>query len=55
MPNPRVNINYNCGCGYKCISFTEAEKHVEESGHSIDVSGKIVGQKKARIILVVEK
>jgi hypothetical protein len=43
-----ASINYNCGCGYKTVKYTEAADHVEKTGHSIDVSGKLIGEKKAK-------
>jgi hypothetical protein len=48
----KANISYNCGCGYKTTQYSDAEKHVTETGHMVDVSGKISGEKKKKVLPV---
>ena len=48
-------IKYNCGCGFKTNSYTEAAKHTADTGHSVDVSGKIAGKKKRKILPAISE
>ena len=37
----KSTVRYNCGCGYTCTNPLEAALHVDSTGHTMDVLGKI--------------
>jgi len=38
----RVYLKASCGCGFTTEDMEKAKKHVAETGHKMDVFGKIV-------------
>jgi hypothetical protein len=38
----RVHLKASCGCGFTTEDIEKAKKHVAETGHKMDVFGKIV-------------
>jgi hypothetical protein len=41
MGQSKIDIQYQCGCGYKSISASEAVKHAETKHHSLTILGRI--------------
>ncbi len=37
----RTVVRIKCGCGYQTSNPLEAEQHVRDTGHKMDVSGKV--------------
>jgi hypothetical protein len=37
----RANIRFNCGCGFKCGEALVAMSHVDDTGHSMEVNGRV--------------
>ena len=42
----KVQVSHNCGCGYKTENIAEAVLHSDSSGHSLDVVGRIIKDRK---------
>ena len=36
-----LQLNFNCGCGFRSTDVTESESHTMSTGHQITVSGTI--------------
>jgi len=44
----RVNLSFNCGCGFKCPTLEEAVKHSDEKQHTLTAAGTVSKNKKVR-------
>jgi hypothetical protein len=39
MLKARMDTVYNCGCGFKCKVWKDAQHHIEQTGHTMTMIG----------------
>lgn len=44
-----VSLTVWCGCGHRALTIEEAVAHSEATGHSLDITGRVVGVRKPRL------
>ena len=37
----KFKVNFHCGCGYNCRKQSDAEDHVEKTGHTMGILGEV--------------
>lgn len=45
----KVNISYNCGCGFSTENLAEAVLHSDKENHTLDVVGRITKDKEKEV------
>lgn len=43
----KSTVKFHCGCGYTTDNYLEAALHVDSTGHTLDVLGKIQPDEKS--------
>jgi hypothetical protein len=43
--NPTPVISYDCGCGFRAVTWKEAEAHARQTRHQLTIHGRVVVDK----------
>lgn len=44
----KTHIKYDCGCGFTTTDARKAEQHVVDTGHTLDVHGRVYAEKQQK-------
>ena len=44
----KISVKFVCGCGFTTPSMVAAVAHSDQTGHTLDAAGMIVGEKKKK-------
>lgn len=46
---PKVNVQYSCGCGFRTAVPNEAVSHSRKTGHTLSVLGEIRNRRPGKV------